>query len=526
MEALKKLVSDRLRVAGGQGASAAPHPDADTLSAFAEHALSDSERTRVLEHLGGCRDCRDTLYLAAPSSEDLQRVLTVNSRRASGFALRWGTLAAALAIGAVVLVSTRRHAEVSLYKSAEALKAAPPGSTAADLKTPPEIAEMRALRDDRTNTNVVIRKETDKVIPTAKHMTARPSASFDIDQTGQVRMSRPDDAVRDKLPSQGANFSVESKLDAGAPAASSIRAVGGSIQNQNSVSAYSTTSGQLQSAVTSAPGAVNGTIVDPSGAVVANATVTVTGPVGTRAVQSDTQGQFAFDRLAPGSYSVRAQAQGFQTAELQQVAILANKPANLQVTLQVGRSSETVEVAGAAPVETITSAEQTQQLAKAQLQTQAAPAPALNGREQNSRQKKVGPGNEAQSNKATGLGGGMAGMAFAKMLPQFTLAPDGAVQRSLDSGQTWQAIPVAPSARFRALSSAGSDVWVGGQSGALYHSSDSGQTWTRITPTANGQKLESDIVRVDFSDALNGAVSTANGHSWTTSDGGQSWSLK
>jgi len=524
MEALKKLVSDRLRVAGGQGASAAPHPDADTLSAFAEHALSDSERTRVLEHLGGCRDCRDTLYLASPSSEDLQRVLTVSSRRSPGFALRWGTLAAALAITVIVLVGTRRHAEVSLYKSTEAPKAAPPVSTAADLKTPPEIAEMRALRDDRANTNVVVKKEADKVIPTPKHMTARPAASFDIDQTGQVRMSRPDEALRDKIPSQGASFSASSKLDAGAPATPSSRAVGGLVQNQNSVNEYRITSGQpLGSAAT--PGAVNGTIVDPSGAVVANATVTVTGPVGTRAVQSDTQGQFAFDRLAPGSYSVRAQAQGFQTAELQQVAILANKPANLQVTLQVGRSSETIAVTGAAQVETTNSAEQTQ-LAKTQLQTQPAAVPALSGREQNSRQKKAKSGNEVESNKATALGGGMAGMAFAKMLPQFTLAPDGAVQRSLDSGQTWQAIPVASSARFRALSSVGAEVWVGGQSGALYHSSDSGQTWTRITPTANSQKLESDIVRVDFSDALNGAVITANSHSWTTSDGGQSWSVK
>ena len=88
MEALKKLVSDRLRAAGAQGAPAAQHPDADALSAFAEHALSDSERTRVLEHLGGCRDCRDTLYLALPSSEDVQRVLTVGGRRSPGFAQR------------------------------------------------------------------------------------------------------------------------------------------------------------------------------------------------------------------------------------------------------------------------------------------------------------------------------------------------------------------------------------------------------------------------------------------------------
>jgi len=39
---------------------------------------------------------------------------------------------------------------------------------------------------------------------------------------------------------------------------------------------------------------------------------------------------------------------------------------------------------------------------------------------------------------------------------------------------------------FRALTSVGADVWVGGAHGTLYHSADSGNSWQRLNPAANG----------------------------------------
>jgi photosystem II stability/assembly factor-like uncharacterized protein len=100
------------------------------------------------------------------------------------------------------------------------------------------------------------------------------------------------------------------------------------------------------------------------------------------------------------------------------------------------------------------------------------------------------------------------------------------VQRSLDSGSNWSVVAVAGSARFRALSSAGADIWVGGDAGALYHSPDSGQTWSRIVPFTSGQKLDADITRVEFSDAQNGSLGTASGQTWTTSDSGKTWTVR
>lgn len=108
-------------------------------------------------------------------------------------------------------------------------------------------------------------------------------------------------------------------------------------------------------------------------------------------------------------------------------------------------------------------------------------------------------------------------------LPRWTLSAGGALQRSLDSGKTWEKIPVASNVVFRALAANDSDIWVGGAAGALYHSSDAGQHWIRITPVADGKSLSADIVTVEFSDPRHGKLSTANRETWTTSDAGETW---
>jgi photosystem II stability/assembly factor-like uncharacterized protein len=99
----------------------------------------------------------------------------------------------------------------------------------------------------------------------------------------------------------------------------------------------------------------------------------------------------------------------------------------------------------------------------------------------------------------------------------WSLSPNGDVQRSLDSGRTWQSLPVVGSP-FHAITAVGNDIWVGGNAGTLYHSADAGQSWTRIPPLSTD-----DVTHIEFSNAQNGQLSTANGQAWTTSDGGRSW---
>ena len=109
---------------------------------------------------------------------------------------------------------------------------------------------------------------------------------------------------------------------------------------------------------------------------------------------------------------------------------------------------------------------------------------------------------------------------------QWSLSPQGAVLRSIDNGKTWQSIAVNESSVFRAISSLGADVWVGGNGGSLYHSPDSGQHWTQIVPSVNGEKLQSDLTHVQCADSQHVLLGTSNTQTWSTSDGGQTWSRK
>jgi len=109
------------------------------------------------------------------------------------------------------------------------------------------------------------------------------------------------------------------------------------------------------------------------------------------------------------------------------------------------------------------------------------------------------------------------------LIPRWTLSSDGTLQRSLDSGRTWQTIPVSSQTIFRALSATGFDIWVGGAAGSLFHSSDAGQQWTQVRPVVNGEALRDDIIGVEFRDALHGKLTSSIQETWITSDAGQTW---
>jgi Carboxypeptidase regulatory-like domain/TonB-dependent Receptor Plug Domain/TonB dependent receptor len=102
-------------------------------------------------------------------------------------------------------------------------------------------------------------------------------------------------------------------------------------------------------------GDIRGTVNDPSGAVVPNATVTatLTGTDSVRVVTSDKDGAFVIPELAVGSYSVSAEAQGFKKLVTTDVVVTIGHVNFITITLQVGGSADTVTVeANAAQVET------------------------------------------------------------------------------------------------------------------------------------------------------------------------------
>lgn len=109
------------------------------------------------------------------------------------------------------------------------------------------------------------------------------------------------------------------------------------------------------------------------------------------------------------------------------------------------------------------------------------------------------------------------------LVPRWTLSSDGTLQRSFDSGRTWETIPISTRTIFRALSANGFDIWVGGAAGTLFHSSDAGQHWTQVQPVVNGEALADDIIGVEFRDALHGKLTSSMHEMWMTADGGRTW---
>jgi hypothetical protein len=93
-------------------------------------------------------------------------------------------------------------------------------------------------------------------------------------------------------------------------------------------------------------GSINGTVTDPSGAVVAGADVTAT-QVGTgisSATTTSGQGSFVFPILAPSVYSITARRPGFEAYTEKGVSLRADSAVTVNITLKPGTTTETVTV--------------------------------------------------------------------------------------------------------------------------------------------------------------------------------------
>src|ERR1700742_2093104 len=99
-------------------------------------------------------------------------------------------------------------------------------------------------------------------------------------------------------------------------------------------------------------GTITGTVTDPTGSAVANAKVTITNDA--TGFASDTvtteTGSYTRPALQVGTYTVTVEAPGFQKSQQKNVVVVANQPASVDVKLQVGNASQTVEVTAAAPL--------------------------------------------------------------------------------------------------------------------------------------------------------------------------------
>ncbi|HMF64014.1 MAG TPA: carboxypeptidase-like regulatory domain-containing protein, partial [Edaphobacter sp.] len=106
---------------------------------------------------------------------------------------------------------------------------------------------------------------------------------------------------------------------------------------------------------------LNGTVHDPTGALVPNATVTAADPSKgiSRTTTSDGQGNYQILLLPPGVYTITATAPGFAKLTASNVILTVGEQAALQLTLSISGSETVSVISGADIIETQRSSQST-----------------------------------------------------------------------------------------------------------------------------------------------------------------------
>jgi outer membrane receptor protein involved in Fe transport len=102
-----------------------------------------------------------------------------------------------------------------------------------------------------------------------------------------------------------------------------------------------------------ASSSLQGTIMDKSQAVIgtkAEVTLTNKETGAVRTTKTNNVGEYQFESLSAGFYTIKVSAQGFSSAEAKNLEILIGRTATQNFTLQPGGVSETVEVTATAPL--------------------------------------------------------------------------------------------------------------------------------------------------------------------------------
>lgn len=238
---------------------------------------------------------------------------------------------------------------------------------------------------------------------------------------------------------------------------------------------------------------LRGTVTDPSGAAVAGASVELKSANGAPVASTSTDGSgtYFLTDVAPGNYQLELQSPGFKTGSLTGVNIAAGENV-VNGRLEVGTSSETVEVTAQPVVVTSQAAEMT-----------AAP-------------ERKGRNLQALLLASSGLQ--TVSSPDGKAVWKF--GETGQILHSANAGKDWTAQVSGVSAKLLAASAPSTKVcWIAGAAGTLLLTSDGGKHWQRVAVPIAG-----DLGGVHAPDAKHASIwDASNRQSYETSDGGKTW---
>jgi Photosynthesis system II assembly factor YCF48 len=205
MHDLPKIALARLRD------TASEHPDPDLIAAFVEGNLLRAERASLLDHLSRCSACREVVEMAAPEAIPQLVVLPRPALAWLRFpALRWGTLAAciALLVGALVLRQRSQSPRMEI-----AMQSAPPPATVQEI-TPK--SREKAIQPASPGP----RKKSDTVSTPSEPLNHEPAdnlASVPRTDAKSANLAKRKEEVA-SLAQPAAESQLEAKADAAAPA--------------------------------------------------------------------------------------------------------------------------------------------------------------------------------------------------------------------------------------------------------------------------------------------------------------------
>ncbi|MBV8572750.1 MAG: carboxypeptidase regulatory-like domain-containing protein, partial [Acidobacteriaceae bacterium] len=99
-------------------------------------------------------------------------------------------------------------------------------------------------------------------------------------------------------------------------------------------------------------GSIIGTVTDPSGATVSGTQVTLTdlGTTEKRTETTNSAGLYQFVNLTPGQYSVSVENPGFKRIVRTPITVETQTTTRIDLALEVGQVSQTVEVTSQTPL--------------------------------------------------------------------------------------------------------------------------------------------------------------------------------
>lgn len=349
------------------------HPEPDQLSVFVEGAATAREQERMLAHLAECADCRKAIFLMQPHEE----TQADTSALAKGWIWRRlllpvGLPAAALACGLIaVLIYIRPHSSTA----GTPLPSAGERQQEIELHGKTVAPTTKSERAPGTNSEQVARsrKRQSRFAPSAT--AANLSRQGNPIASGLNSLSlKNEQATANVAPQTTGAPSASAPSSDAAVAQSAITSTtisdlqlnGQDVANMKQPQPADTKGAASQSSlvrkkelpgleIESASGqadtlaGVSGRVTDRSGAIIVRATVTLRDTAGkTRQTTTASDGSFRLTDLPAGQYELIATANGFATRK-QPIELKPREVAMLQPVLDVGATSETVEVEAAAP---------------------------------------------------------------------------------------------------------------------------------------------------------------------------------